>query len=45
MVRVQKKLRTIGFAIVAGALALAAVLAPIAQAGSDFQHNETLVVS
>ncbi len=42
MVRVQRKLRAIGFSI-AGALALAAALAPIAQAGVDAQHNETLV--
>ena len=38
-----KKLRAIGFTI-AGAIALAAVAAPLAQAGTDFQHNETLVV-
>ena len=43
MVRVPKKLRAIGFCV-AGAVALVAALAPVAQAGSDFQHNETLVV-
>ena len=42
MARIQK-LRAIGFSI-AGALALAAVAAPLAQAGVEAQHNETLVV-
>jgi hypothetical protein len=38
-----RKLRAIGFSV-AGALALAAALAPVAQAGVEAQHNETLVV-
>ena len=38
-----RKLRALGFSVT-GALALAATLAPIAQAGVDAQHNETLVV-
>ena len=37
-----RRLRATGFTA-AGALALAAALAPAVQAGSDFQHNETLV--
>lgn len=40
---VVTRLRAMGFAV-AGALALAATLAPLAQAGVDAQHNETLVV-
>ena len=43
MARVPKKLRVIGLSA-AGVLALAATLAPIAQAGVEAQHNETLVV-
>jgi hypothetical protein len=39
----SRKLRAIGFSVT-GALALAAALAPLAQAGVDAQHNETLVV-
>jgi len=38
-----RKLRALGFSVT-GALALAAALAPAAQAGVDAQHNETLVV-
>lgn len=38
-----RTLRALGFSVPA-ALALAAALAPVAQAGVDAQHNETLVV-
>ena len=38
-----RKLRATGLSL-AGALALAATLAPVAQAGVEAQHNETLVV-
>jgi hypothetical protein len=38
-----RKLRTIGLSVTT-ALALAGALAPLAQAGVDAQHNETLVV-
>jgi hypothetical protein len=38
-----RKLGAIGFSVT-GALALAAALAPVAQAGVEAQHNETLVV-
>jgi hypothetical protein len=38
-----RELRAIGFSVT-GALALAAALAPVAQAGVEAQHNETLVV-
>ena len=39
-----RKLRSMGFTA-AGALALVAALAPVAQAGVEAQHNETLVVA
>lgn len=42
MAHVQRRLRAIGFSV-AGALALAVALAPVAQAGVEAQHNETLV--
>jgi hypothetical protein len=38
-----RTLRALGFSV-AGAVALAAALAPVAQAGVEAQHNETLVV-
>lgn len=38
-----RRLRAMGFSV-SGALALAATLAPIAQAGVEAQHNETLIV-
>jgi hypothetical protein len=38
-----RKLGALGFSVT-GALALAAALAPVAQAGVEAQHNETLVV-
>jgi hypothetical protein len=38
-----RKLRAIGLSVTT-ALALAGALAPLAQAGVDAQHNETLVV-
>ena len=41
--QLMRRNRAIGIAI-AGAVALAAVLAPVAQAGVSAQHNETLVV-
>ena len=37
-----RKLRAIGLSVT-GALAIAGALAPLAQAGVDAQHNETLV--
>jgi hypothetical protein len=41
--RIVRKLCALGFSA-AGALTLAATLAPVAQAGVEAQHNETLVV-
>jgi hypothetical protein len=38
----SRRLRAMGFSVTA-ALALAAALAPLAQAGVEAQHNETLV--
>jgi hypothetical protein len=39
----RQLIRKLRFAV-PGALALAAVVAPVAQAGVEAQHNETLVV-
>ena len=37
-----RRLRATGLSV-AGVMALAAVVAPAVQAGTDFQHNETLL--